>query len=99
MNLKLLPAVFLMVIFSNVGNAGGMETYVTFCSACHTPGMVGAPRLGDKVAWASRIASGVDTLVASASVGKGFMPPKGNCSSCSEADLKAAIEYIISQLK
>jgi cytochrome c5 len=77
--------------------ADGQKTYKTSCQACHASGAAGAPKLGDKEAWAPRIATGVDAMLAVAIKGKGAMPPKGACASCSDDDLKAAIEYMVSQ--
>jgi len=77
--------------------ADGQKTYQTSCQACHAAGAAGAPKLGDKEAWAPRIATGVDAMLAVAIKGKGAMPPKGACASCSDDDLKAAIEYMVSQ--
>ena len=57
------------------------------------------PKIGDKAAWAPRIAQGMDTLLKHATEGLRAMPPKGACMDCSEADLKAAIEYMVSQAK
>jgi cytochrome c5 len=61
--------------------------------ACHVAGVAGAPKLGDKAAWAPRIATGIDAMTASVVKGKGAMPPKGG-SSASEAELRAAVEYM-----
>jgi cytochrome c5 len=77
--------------------ADGQQTYQTSCQACHSTGAAGAPKLGDKAAWAPRIATGVDAMLAVAIKGKNAMPPKGACMSCSDDDLKAAIEYMVSQ--
>ena len=77
--------------------ADGQKTYQTSCQACHATGAAGAPKLGNKEAWAPRIATGVDAMLAVAIKGKGAMPPKGACASCSDDDLKAAIEYMVSQ--
>ena len=77
--------------------ADGQKIYQTSCQACHASGAAGAPKTGDKEAWAPRIATGVDAMLAVAIKGKGAMPPKGACASCSDADLKAAIEYMVSQ--
>ena len=77
--------------------ADGQKIYQTSCQACHASGAAGAPKTGDKEAWAPRIATGVDAMLAIAIKGKGAMPPKGACASCSDADLKAAIEYMVSQ--
>ena len=68
------------------------------CSACHATGVAGAPKVGDKAAWASRVAQGVDALTASAIKGKGAMPPKGG-SSASDADIKAVVAYMVNASK
>jgi len=77
----------------------GQEVYEASCKACHTGALPQAPRIDDKAAWAPRLAKGVDALVATVKAGKAPMPPKGNCNQCSDADLKAAVEYMISQVK
>ena len=58
--------------------------------------VAGAPKFGDKAAWEPRIAQGIDAMLSTAINGKGAMPPRGTCMDCSDADLKAAIEYMIS---
>jgi cytochrome c5 len=60
--------------------------------------VAGAPKVGDKAAWAPRIAQGVPTLVGNAIKGKGAMPPKGG-SAAPDADVKAAVEYMVGQSK
>ena len=75
--------------------AGGAEIYNTKCMACHASGAAGAPKLGDKEAWAPRIATGMDALVASVINGKNAMPPKGACMDCSDDDIKAAVEHMV----
>lgn len=79
------------------GGAAGQQVYQKSCQSCHAAGVAGAPKLGDKDAWAPRIATGIDALVASSINGKGIMPPKGACASCSDDDLKAAVEYMVSE--
>ncbi len=81
------------------GGAVGQQVYQKSCQACHAMGVAGAPKLGDKAAWAPRIATGMDALYASSINGKGIMPPKGACASCSNDDVKAAVEYMVSQSK
>jgi len=81
------------------GAADGKKVYDSTCTACHTAGIANAPKLGDKAAWAPRLKQGVDALVQSATKGKGAMPPKGGNASLSDADLRAAIEYMVSQAK
>ncbi|MGD2074754.1 MAG: c-type cytochrome [Gammaproteobacteria bacterium] len=71
------------------------KIYDTKCMACHASGVAGAPKLGDKQAWAPRIESGMDTLMNSVMNGKNAMPPKGTCMECSEEDLRATVEYMI----
>lgn len=78
-------------------SADGQQITQTKCFACHGTGAAGAPKIGDKAAWAPRIAQGMDTLVKHAIEGIRAMPPKGACMDCSDADLKAAVEYMVSQ--
>jgi len=75
----------------------GDTVYNSACAACHTSGVAGAPKLGDQAAWSARAAKGVDGLLASAINGLNAMPPKGTCATCSDDELKAAIEYMLSQ--
>ena len=77
--------------------ADGQKTYQSSCQSCHASGVAGSPKLGDKAAWAPRIATGVDAMLAVAIKGKGAMPPRGACAACTDDDLKAAIEYMVSQ--
>jgi cytochrome c5 len=72
--------------------------YAQSCQTCHAAGVAGAPKLGDKAAWAPRLAQGVDGLTASAIKGKGAMPPRGG-SSGSDADIKAVVSYMVSTVK
>lgn len=74
--------------------ADGKAVFDKTCKGCHT---VMQPKIGDKAAWAPRIAQGEAAMVASVMKGKKPMPPKGGAAS--EADVKAAVEYIISQSK
>jgi cytochrome c5 len=75
----------------------GQKIYQESCQACHAAGVAGAPKLGDKEAWAPRIAKGNEALFSSVSNGLNAMPPKGGCMSCSEDGLRAAIEYMVEQ--
>jgi cytochrome c5 len=81
------------------GAADGKKVFDSTCTACHATGVAGAPKLGDKAAWAPRIKQGMDALVQSALKGKGAMPPKGGNASLSDADLRAAIDFMVSQAK
>lgn len=72
----------------------GEAVYNAVCMACHTTGAAGAPKPGDKAAWSPRIGQGSATLVQHALQGFKGMPAKGGCTSCSDAELKAAVEYL-----
>lgn len=81
----------------------GETTYKTVCFACHGTGAAGAPKIGDEAAWKSRIAQGKATLYKHALHGftgkKGVMPPKGGRTDLSDADVKAAVDYMVSKAK
>ena len=72
--------------------------YTSLCQTCHVAGVAGAPKLGDKAAWAPRLALGIDGLTASVVKGKGAMPPKGG-SAASEAEIKTVVAYMVSTVK
>ncbi|MCX7183797.1 MAG: c-type cytochrome [Nitrosospira sp.] len=73
--------------------------YTASCAACHISGAAGAPKQGDKAAWAPRIKNGNAALYASAIKGKGAMPAKGGNVSLSDDDVKAVVDYMVSQAK
>lgn len=75
----------------------GATVFNTVCSACHTTGAAGAPKAGDKAAWAPRLAQGKETLYKSALNGKNAMPPKGGAGNLSDAEVKAAVDYLVSK--
>jgi cytochrome c5 len=89
------PAV---VASASVAAGAGAALYKQACTVCHAAGIAGAPKSGDKAAWASRVGVGVDGLTASVIKGKGIMPARGG-SSASDAEIKAAVEYMLAQLK
>ena len=72
--------------------------YTQACSVCHAAGVAGAPKLGDKAAWAPRLAQGIDALTANVVKGKGAMPPKGG-SSASDAEIKSVVTYLVNAAK
>ncbi|UJW80699.1 c-type cytochrome [Hydrogenophaga sp. SL48] len=77
---------------------GGEALYKQACAVCHAAGVAGAPKFGDKTAWAPRVALGLDGLTASAIKGKNAMPAKGG-STASDADIKAAVQYMLAAVK
>jgi cytochrome c5 len=78
---------------------GGKKIYDSACMACHAAGVAGAPKFGDKAAWAPRLVAGLDALTASVIKGKGAMPPKGGNASIPDADIRAAVEYMAAAAK
>jgi cytochrome c5 len=76
----------------------GEALYKQACFVCHAAGVAGAPKLGDKAAWAPRLQQGVPALVQSAMKGKGAMPPKGG-TNASEQELAAAVQYMVNAVK
>ena len=72
----------------------GKKTYDTICMACHATGAAGAPKLGDKAAWAPRLKTGAEALYASVLKGKGAMPAKGGNPALSDAEIKASVDYM-----
>lgn len=108
MNAKtLLPMVVAAVVYSGaVADAGelpeggrGKTVYQMNCAGCHTAGITGAPKLGDSRAWSARLSAGVSPLYSSAVKGKGAMPPKGGNAGLTDADIRAAVDFIVSQVQ
>ena len=77
----------------------GATVYNTLCSACHATGVAGAPKTGDKAAWAPRIATGTAALLKSATEGKNAMPARGGAADLTDAELKAAVDYLVGKAK
>jgi cytochrome c5 len=83
------------------GGAGrsSEQVFNSVCAGCHSTGAMGAPKVGDKGAWSSRIGKGKATLYTHAIAGFNAMPAKGTCMSCSDAEIKAAVDYMVSKSK
>jgi cytochrome c5 len=83
--------------------ASGQDVYSKTCVACHGAGVAGAPKVGDKSDWGPRIKQGKDVLYQHALNGytgkKGMMPPKGGNTALADADVKAAVDYMVAQAK
>ena len=82
---------------------GGEEVYNQACVACHGAGVAGAPKFGDKAAWAERVTQGADTLHKHAIVGyqgkAGFMPPKGGRTDLSDQSVINAVDFMVAAAK
>jgi cytochrome c5 len=86
------------------GTTDGKEIYEQLCTSCHTSGVAGAPKLGDKAMWGPRVAEGLDTLIKHAIEGYhgpdgNFMPPKGGNPALTDEQVKAAVTWIVEQAK
>lgn len=80
----------------------GVDVYNNACVACHGTGAAGAPMVGNADAWTARIAQGMDTLYGHAINGfqgatGAYMPPKGGRMDLSDDDVKAAVDYMVSE--
>lgn len=86
-------------LLAGTAMADGKSTYDAACGVCHTAGVAGAPIVGDKEAWAERIAQGNDVMLKHVLEGfqgkTGYMPPKGGFAHLSDDDVKAALEYMV----
>ncbi len=67
--------------------------------ACHSSGVAGAPKFGDKAAWAPRIATGMEAMMNTTLKGKGAMRCRAGASTASDEELKAAVEYMVQAAK
>ncbi|RNF32764.1 cytochrome C [Massilia aurea] len=80
----------------------GKKAYDGACIACHGAGIAGAPKFGDKAAWTARLGQGANVLYDHAIKGfqgkTGFMPPKGG-STIADAEVKAAVDYMVAAVK
>ena len=83
---------------SGGGARSGEQVYNTFCAACHTSGVMGAPKINNAADWEPRLAQGMDTVLSHAINGYNAMPPKGTCSDCSDDEIQAAIDYMIADI-
>jgi cytochrome c oxidase subunit 2 len=77
----------------------GKGTYEQLCTTCHGAGLLGAPKFGDKAQWSARIAQGQATLYDHAIKGIRAMPPKGGNPALSDAQVKAAVDYMVAHAK
>jgi cytochrome c5 len=80
---------------SVVATAEGEKVYKGLCFSCHDNGVAGAPKVGDADAWSARIATGMDAMYETSLNGKGAMPAKGGNPALSDAEIKAAVDYMI----
>ena len=84
---------------AGAGGGKGKSVYDATCMVCHAAGVAGAPKAADKAAWAPRLKGGMPALYASSMKGKNAMPPKGGNLALSDADVKAAVDYMVGLVK
>lgn len=95
----IVPVLLGLMLGSGVAIAEIESIVDRHCQACHDAGLAGAPKMDDADNWAPRIATGVDAMTQTVISGKGAMPPKGTCFNCTDDQLRAAVEVMISRLK
>ena len=81
------------VIVQATGRSGS-DVYALHCRVCHETGLNDAPKLGDAEAWQPRLAKGMDELLRTTKEGLNLMPPMGTCMSCTDTEMRAAIEHL-----
>ena len=72
----------------------GAEVYTLRCHVCHDSGLNDAPKLGDAEAWQPRLEKGMEELLRTTKEGLNLMPPMGTCVTCTDTELRAAIEHM-----
>jgi cytochrome c5 len=77
------------------GVKDGKTVYNTVCAGCHGAGVMGAPKMGDKGAWAGRIGQGMATLNNHAINGFKGMPARGGAASLSDDEVKSAVQFMV----
>lgn len=81
------------------GPRSGEDVYNKSCTACHSTGAAGAPKVGVSADWTARVDQGMETLYANAINGVRGMPPKGLCMDCSDDEMNATVDYMLEQSK
>lgn len=96
----LFGALFAGLMMAGPVQAAGIgDKYNKSCAACHNSGAAGAPKKGDKAAWAPRLKQGEAVLLQHVKTGIRAMPPKGMCMTCSDDEIKAAVDYMVGKAK
>jgi cytochrome c5 len=79
--------------------ADGKKVYESTCIVCHGTGVANAPKFGDKKAWAPHLMHGVEQLYGNALKGVNAMPPRGGNATLSDAEVEAAVDYMVKAAK
>ena len=98
---RIKPVAEVVIAGAEAGNAkaarSGEQIVQQYCAACHTTGAAGAPKIGDKAAWAKHLGVGLDHLLKIAISGKGSMPPRGGAADLPDYELARAIVHMANQ--
>lgn len=86
-------------VYSQENLAAGKKVYEMACTACHTPGMAGAPKIGDSASWVGRIDKDEAILVSNVINGFNVMPPRGGRSELSDEEIEWAVRYMLDSVK
>ena len=105
--LSVMSALIVVLLIASSATAAdtgkGQGVYMNFCAPCHASGVAGAPKVGDKAAWAPRLKQGEKILVERAIKGfqgaSGFMPARGGNSALSDSEVADAVAYMAAQSK
>lgn len=92
-------ALLLAAAASSAHAVDGKAVYEQTCFACHASGVLGAPKLGDKAAWAEELEEGIEHLYEAAIKGDGSMPAKGGNAALTDEEVKAAVDYMLDAAK
>lgn len=79
------------------GPRSGKDIYAAACTACHSTGVAGAPKVSDQAAWTERAGKGMEMLVSNAVNGLNAMPPRGTCADCSDEEIRNAVAYMLEE--
>ena len=82
------------------GKPDGEAIWKAHCSACHETGVAGAPKIGDTKEWGPILAKTSKAKLYDHAINgfkgqRGYMPPKGGASGLSDAEVKAAVDYMV----
>ncbi len=84
-------------VAANAGPKDPADVYSGKCAGCHDTGAGGAPKVGVSADWVARIAQGNETLYKHAINGINAMPAKGLCMDCSDEDIEAVVDLMVSK--
>jgi cytochrome c5 len=83
-----------LAVYAQAKERAGKEVTEAVCASCHASGEKGAPKVGDRAAWAPRLKQGMDALALKAIRGHDGMPPRGGTAALTDGEIKAAINYL-----